>query len=328
MENFWIIAGLFIFLLLIIELLYYALRGVGTSEKSQVHKRLKLLSVSQQEEKRISIVKTRIFSQIPWLNRLLSQSLTAGQISRFLEQADSKLTPGLLITLSLMLALIGLLIGFRLSRGNIGFIPYLIAIVWAIILGFIPYLYVLFKKKQRMKKFQAQLPEALDLIARSLKAGHAFTGGLKMVGDEMSDPIGSEFLKTLNEINLGVGVQEALINLAKRVDCPDLRFFITSVIIQRETGGNLAEILEKLGYLIRERFKFFGKVQTLAAPGKLTAIILVFLPFALAFLIFQVNPKYIQTLITDPVGKNLVWFSLLLMAIGIIIIRKLIAIKV
>ena len=328
MDDLWIIAGLFIFILLLMELLYYAFKGAGTSEKSQVQKRLKLLSVSQQEEKRVSILKIRIFSQIPWLNRLLSKSLTAGQVSKFLEQANSKLTPGLLITLSLLLALIGLLIGFRLSRGNIGFIPYLIAIVWAIILGFIPYLYVLFKKKQRMKKFQAQLPEALDLIARSLRAGHAFTGGLKMVGDEMDDPIGVEFLKTLNEINLGVGVQEALINLASRVDCPDLRFFITSVIIQRETGGNLAEILEKLGYLIRERFKFFGKVRTLAAPGKLTAIILIILPFVLAFIISQINPKYIQTLITDPAGKYLVGFALLLMAIGILFIRKLVAIKV
>ena len=328
MENFWIIAGLFIFLLLIIELLYYALRGAGTSEKSQIRKRLRLLSASQQEEELISIVKTRIFSRIPWLNRLLSKSLTAGRISRFLEQADSKLTPGLLIILSLLLALIGFLIGFRLSRGSIGFIPYLIAIGWAIILGFIPYLYVLSKKKQRMKKFQAQLPEALDLIARSLRAGHAFTGGLKMVGDEMSDPIGSEFLKTLNEINLGVSVQEALINLAKRVDCPDLRFFITSVIIQRETGGNLAEILEKLAYLIRERFKFFGKVQTLAAPGKLTAIILVILPFAMAFVMSMTSPKYIQTLTTDPAGKYLIGSALLLLAIGALFIKKMVAIKV
>lgn len=179
-----------------------------------------------------------------------------------------------------------------------------------------------------MKIFQAQLPEALDLIARSLRAGHAFTGGLKMVGDEMNDPIGGEFLKTLSEINLGVGVQEALINLAGRVDCPDLKFFITSVIIQRETGGNLAEILENLAHLIRERFKFYGKVQTLAAPGKLSAIILVILPFALAFVISQINPKYMQALINDPAGKYLIGAALLLMAVGTLFIKKLIAIKV
>jgi tight adherence protein B len=328
MEDLWIIAGLFVFILLLIELLYYGFKGVGISEKSQVQKRLRLLSVSQQEKEQVSIVKTRIFSRIPWLNQVLSKSPAVGKMSRLLEQADSKLTPGLLITLSLLLALFGLLLGFRLGQGNIGFISYLIAIIWAVILGFIPYCWALFKKKKRMKIFQAQLPEALDLIARSLRAGHAFTGGLKMVGDEMNDPIGGEFLKTLSEINLGVGVQEALINLAGRVDCPDLKFFITSVIIQRETGGNLAEILENLAHLIRERFKFYGKVQTLAAPGKLSAIILVILPFALAFVISQINPKYMQALINDPAGKYLIGAALLLMAVGTLFIKKLIAIKV
>ena len=147
-----------------------------------------------------------------------------------------------------------------------------------------------------MQRFEEQLPDALELIARSLKAGHAFSSGMKMVTDEFDDPVGTEFAKTLNEINFGVDVTEALKNLAKRVDCPDLNFFVISVILQKETGGNLAEILENIGHLIRERFKFYGRVRTLTAEGRLSAVVLIGLPFVIAFVIFLLNPEYIKIL--------------------------------
>jgi tight adherence protein B len=166
------------------------------------------------------------------------------------------------------------------------------------------------------------------MLARSLKAGQAFSGGLKMVADEFDDPIGPEFDKTLNEINFGVGVPEALKNLSSRVDCLDLSFFVISVVIQRETGGNLAEILENIARLIRERFKLYGRIRTLAAEGKFSAIILVALPFLLAFVLFLINPEYIGTLIKDPIGHVLIGIGLVLMIIGIFTMSRMIKIKV
>jgi tight adherence protein B len=198
----------------------------------------------------------------------------------------------------------------------------------ALFLGVMPFFYICVKKRRRMEKFQRQLPDALDLIARALKAGHAFTGGLKMVAEELGEPIGTEFEKALHEINFGVGVPEALKNLPNRVDCPDLRFFIISVVIQRETGGNLAEVLSKIAYLIRERFKLQSRVKVLSAEGKLSAIILIAIPFVIALALAVLNPGYIKTLFVDPVGKVLVGFALVMMVIGIFVMKRMIQIKV
>jgi len=149
-----------------------------------------------------------------------------------------------------------------------------------------------------------------------------------MVGDELGEPVGTEFEKTLHEINFGSGIPEALKGLSHRVDCPDLRFFIISVIIQRETGGNLAEILTKIAHLIRERFKLQSRVQVLASEGKLSAIILIAIPFVVALALSVLNPAYIKTLFIDPVGKALVAFALLMMVIGIVVMKRMIQIRV
>jgi tight adherence protein B len=179
-----------------------------------------------------------------------------------------------------------------------------------------------------MAKFQEQLPDALDLIARALKAGHAFSGGLKMVADEFADPIGTEFEKTIDEINFGVATDMAMKNLAHRVDCPDLQFFVVSVIIQRETGGNLAQILEKIASLVRERFRLYGKVRSLAAEGKLSAIILLSLPPAMAGYFFLVQPEYIGLLFMDPFGIAMVVGASIMMVIGTYVMKKMIEIRV
>jgi tight adherence protein B len=205
---------------------------------------------------------------------------------------------------------------------------YLVSILLAAVLGAFPYLSILSKRKRRMGKFGRQLPEALDLMARALKAGHAFTGGLKMVADEMDEPIGLEFDKTLAEINFGIEIQEALKNLSARVECQDLRFFVISIIIQRETGGNLAEILENISYLIRERFKLHGRIRVLSAEGKFSAIVLIALPFLVASLLAFLNPDYLKVLITDPIGHIMIGFALVMMVVGILVMKKMVAIKV
>ena len=179
-----------------------------------------------------------------------------------------------------------------------------------------------------MAKFQAQLPEALDMMARSLRAGHAFSTGMKLASDEFDDPFGTEFSITLDEINYGLGVPEALKNLVNRVDCPDLNFFVIAVILQRETGGNLAEIMENIAHLIRERFKLYGQIKTLAAEGRLSMYVLLALPFFVAGVLFFSNPSYINTLLTDPAGKFLIGAALVMMVIGAIVMKRLVDIKV
>jgi len=222
----------------------------------------------------------------------------------------------------LLLAFAGYVLGIFTS------VNHMVIITAAILSGMAPFLFIYFKKLKRMEKFQEQLPEALELIARALKAGHSFSGGMKMVGDEFNDPIGTEFDKTLDEINFGVGVEDAMKNFSRRVDCPDLQFFVVSVLIQRETGGNLAEILEKIGHLIRERFKLYGRVRTLAAEGKLSAVILLMLPPLMALYFFIFRPEYIGLLLEDRVGITMAVSAVLLMVVGILTMKKMVAIKI
>ncbi|MCK5505905.1 MAG: type II secretion system F family protein, partial [Thermodesulfovibrionia bacterium] len=181
---------------------------------------------------------------------------------------------------------------------------------------------------RRMKKFQAQLPEALDLMARSLRAGHAFSTGLKLAGDEFDDPLGPEFNLTLDEINYGLGVPEALKNLVNRVNCMDLNFFVIAVILQRETGGNLAEVMENIAHLIRERYKLFGQIRTLAAEGKLSMYVLLALPFFVGGALFFVQPNYVMNLLIEPVGRVMCGIALFMMLIGAIVMYKMVDIKV
>jgi tight adherence protein B len=165
-------------------------------------------------------------------------------------------------------------------------------------------------------------------MARALKAGHAFTNGMRLAADEFDDPLGPEFAETLDEINFGLSVPDALINLARRIDCSEIKYFVVAVTLQRETGGNLAELMGTLSYLIREKFKFQGKVRTLSAEGKLSAIILIAIPFIMVGWLHFSNPKYLATLLIDPLGKVMIIAAVLMMIIGIFIMKKLVTIEV
>jgi tight adherence protein B len=313
---------IFILTVALIEGAYYALRKIRSGEKREVLRRLRGYPTTEYEREIIDIMRKNMLSEVPWLNRMLSSIRWTDQLSRMIEQSGTESTLGVFVLLSIVLTFGGFVIGLWVTT-NV-----LLSVIIAFFLGVFPFLYVYLKKKRRMEKFQRQLPDALDLIARALKAGHAFTGGLKMVGDELGEPVGTEFEKTLHEINFGSGIPEALKGLTQRVDCPDLRFFIISVIIQRETGGNLAEILGKISYLIRERFKLQSRVQVLASEGKLSAIILIAIPFVIALALSVLNPVYMQTLFVDPVGKALVAFALVMMVIGIVVMKRMIEIRV
>jgi tight adherence protein B len=192
----------------------------------------------------------------------------------------------------------------------------------------LPFLYLVLKKTKRMQKFERQLPEGLDLIARALKAGHAFSSGLQLVADQFDDPMGTEFGETIDEINYGVSIPDALKNLCGRVDCQDLKYFVISVSLQRETGGNLAEILQSIARIIRERFKFQQKLKTLSAESRFSAVILVCLPFVIIGAISFMNPHYLRVLFTEPAGKIMLVGAGIMMMTGIIVMKKILKIQV
>jgi tight adherence protein B len=320
--NILLAIGLFIVVLLMVEAGYFGLRSIWKTEKQLVRRRLHSIAATSEEYEMIDLSRKSSFSQISWLNQILSRLRWTARVQRALEMANLPYPLGFFVLLSILLAALGYLAGSLKITNPLFLLP------GAVLLGMTPFFYIFFKKGKRMHHFQRQLPDVLDLIARSLKAGHALSGGLKMVVDEFGDPIGIEFAKTLNEINLGVGVPEALKNLSQRVDCLDLNFFVTSILIQRETGGNLAEILENIARLIRERFKLFGRIRALSAEGKFSAIILVVLPFLIALVISLFNPGYIQILIVDPIGPVFIAIALTLMILGIITMSRMIKIKV
>ena len=192
----------------------------------------------------------------------------------------------------------------------------------------LPFIYVYRKRRNRLRKIGVQLPDALDLISRALRAGHAFPSALQMVGEELPEPIGGEFRITHDEVNFGVSLQQAMQNLSVRVPSTDLRYFVIAVLIQRETGGNLAEVLNNLSTLIRERLKLLMKVQVLSAEGRLSAWILSILPFALAGVINVINPGFMAVLWTDVAGTKMIVAALIMMAIGTLWMRKIIRIHV
>jgi tight adherence protein B len=192
----------------------------------------------------------------------------------------------------------------------------------------IPYKILALKKKRRLRKFEKQLPDALDLLARGLRAGHAFPTGLQQVAKEMADPLGTEFFKTFREFNHGLNLNTALLNLCHRINLRDLSFFTTAVLIQRETGGNLTEILEKISILIRERFKLRNQVKALTAEGRLSGLILLLLPPVLVVILMAVNPEYELQLFRHPMGRTMCGVALGFQLLGMWCIHKIVNIKV
>lgn len=319
-----LVLGLMIFAisLFILELFLYAFRLIRYPDRQEVRKRLSALESYDSGGTTQNLLKTRILSDVPFLNRVLPSIPGAVRLDFMIKQANLKYTLGFFALCSMLLGLTGYLLGSVLTE-NI-----FLAILISSALTCLPFYYVRIKKKKRMAEFERQLPEGLGLIARALQAGHAFTSAMKFASDEFEDPLGPEFVETLDEINFGVNVTDALKNLTTRVDCPDLSFFVVSVILQRDTGGNLAEIIENIAQLIRERFKFRGKVRTLTAEGRLTAGVLIAIPFALFGFMFLMSRSYVEVLIVDPLGKNMLAGAGFMIIVGIFVIRRIINVDI
>jgi tight adherence protein B len=243
------------------------------------------------------------------------------KVSKMFEQADVNIKPSLLFGISLLLAAAGGFISMLLV--NVYVIP-----VGALIMFALPWIWLYWKRNSRLKRFASQLPDAMELVARALRAGHSLAAGLHVVAEEMPDPIAKEFRRVYDEQNLGIPLEEALFHMCDRVPNLDLRFFVTSVNIQRQTGGDLAEILDRIGHVIRERFKILGQVKALTAEGRLSGIVLIALPIGLFFMMLYMKPDYISLLWTDPMGVKMSVGAIVLMLVGAFAIKKIVDIKV
>jgi tight adherence protein B len=313
---------IFTLTLLMIELSLYAFRLFRHPDQATVRRRLRQSMAEESGNPNANLYKKNVLSEVPFIHRTLSLLPGIDRLQLVMNQADMKFTPGFFILLSLAIGCIVYLFCLVLTRNM------LLSLLLPVCSSMLPLMYIRSKKKQRMAKFEKQLPEALGLIARSLRAGHAFTSGMKLAAGEFPDPLGPEFEETLDTINFGQSVPEALKNLTRRVDCPDLNFFVVSVILQRETGGNLAEIIEGLAHLMRERFKFRGKVRVLSAEGRLSAVILYVIPFVLGTFLFVFHPDVVAPLYQDPIGRIMMWIMGGLMLLAFFMIRRIIKVDV
>lgn len=261
----------------------------------------------------------------PWLDEALRRCGLQDRFAKLIRQAGVAWTPAGLLGMMAGAAMGGLVLA--------GFLPPLFDFVWtgallAVMLGTLPYMYLRRKRSRRLAAFEEQFPEALDFLARSMRAGHALTISLKMVSEDLIDPLGVEFRTLFNEQNLGAPLEVALYNLAQRVPLLDVRFFVSAVVLQKQTGGNLGEILTRLGHVIRERFRMKGQVKAASAHGRTTALVLTIMPIATTVLMLMAAPGYLQSMAADPDGKWLIAGSIAGQVVGQLVIRKIIRIKV
>lgn len=312
----------FLAVFLLLEGIYTFWTDSRSPEVKRIQRRLRVMTVGDREEAAASLLKQRLLSTKPELQRLLLQMPKVQWLDRLLMQAGSSKTVAQLLTVCLLTGLGGIVVGAVLHW----------PVLWTVLVGaalvMLPVLRLTWQRSSRLHLIGTQLPDTLDLISRALRAGHAFSATLAMVGNEGPEPIATEFKTTFDEINFGISTQNALGNLATRVPIADLRFFVLAVVIQLETGGNLAELLSMLANLIRERFKLFGRIRVLAAEGKLSAYILGALPFCVAGAIQVVNPGYLNVLFTDPTGIRMVITALVMMVLGCFVMWRIIDIRV
>ena len=315
-----ITAGVAVVLFLLVSGVLNLARSLANKDAARVKGRLQALAMTDATARTINLVRREELSDVPWLNRMLGRWAWVGDLGRLIRQGEAKGTPGMYIILSLLLACIGFLVG----KFSVGGLSYLTVPLFADL----PFRYLRRKRNKRMEVFQKQLPDALDLIARALKAGHTFGGGMRLAADEFPPPMGKELAKTLDEVNFGMDVGRAMENLIRRVECTDLKFFVVAVNIQRETGGNLAEIVSNIAGLVRERYVLFGKVRVLSAEGRLTAWILLALPIIIACVLYIINADYMGKLLFSEFGHKLLIGAACSMTVGTLIILRMIKIKV
>ena len=284
--------------------------------------RLKDVGSAAPEADGTSVLRQEDEGPLPVVEKLIEKSGAAMWLSKLIEQSGSRITPGAFVMLSGGAAVAALFMIAAFTPATI-FAP-----VAAVVAGMMPYFVLAYRRSKRIKRFEEQFPEALDLLSRALRAGHAFQTAMGMVAEELPAPVGPEFKKTFDQQNFGLPLKEALTELADRIPLLDVRFFVTAVQIQRETGGNLAEILDNLASVVRERFKLLRQVRVHTAHGRFTGWVLLALPAALGVALSLISPDHMNTLFTEQLGKTMLIGAAVMQTIGYIWIRKVIRIEV
>ena len=321
--NFLIVPFILFFIIAIC--LVESLRYLGrrkTLSREVIRNKIHKYSTADSGSEPSDLLRIKVLSNVGFLNDILWKTPGMLHLDRLIQQANLNYPLGFFILLSLVFLATGYFGASLLTINRT------VTILLAILLGALPYIYIRMKKNQRMRKFEQQLPEGMEFLSRALRAGHAFTGSMKLAAENFDDPLGTEFEKTLDEINFGISTNDALKNLLNRVDLPDLRYFTASVILQRDTGGNLSEIMDSIARIIRERFKFRDKVRVLSAEGKFSAAILIAIPLLIISYLQIVQPGYLDTLTSEPVGKILMTIAISMALLGVVLIRKLISINI
>ena len=307
----------------VLGLYFSAAKVPGMMMQRKLEARLEEVTAGDEpEDDGAQLVKGRKQSPLPALDRLVAGTARGTALANWVEQSGTKSSVGTLLLVSLVLAALFGFITAAAMRMPVG---------WLVggALGFAaPWVVLRVKRSRRMSTFEEAFPEALDLMSRALKAGHAFATGLKMVADEMPEPVGPEFRKTFDEQNFGLPLKDALANLTLRVPLLDVRFFSTAVLIQRETGGNLSEILENLAHVVRERFKILRQVRVYTAHGRLTGYVLLALPAFLAIALAFINPDHMQLLFRERLGHMLLGAAAVMQVVGYVWIKQVVKIEV
>jgi len=280
-----------------------------------------LRDVNRTSDEAIKISRDDLMGENVALNRVLNALNLAKRLEKMIAQSDTQMTVSRLLGFSLVIGLITAFAAYTVMNGIFAFGIFFMSAA-------VPFLHIAIKRRKRLLKFNSQLPDTLDLLSRSLAVGHAFSEALHQVASEMPDPIATEFRVTFEEQKLGLSTKVALDRMVDRVPLPDLRLCIVAIHIQRETGGNLAEILERVANTIRDRFKLMEDFRTMTTSSRASAWILCGLPFALVFLLSAINPDYMSKLLWDPRGHIVIFVAAVLQLIGMLLIKKILAIKV
>jgi tight adherence protein B len=291
-------------------------------EAERVARRLRAIIGGEARQSEVTIVKERRLSEHPDLDALLRALPGTRRLDRMLVQAGARYLAGRLLAFCAGGGVAALLLTAWLA------LPAVAVAAAAAAGAAAPLLYLARARDQRLARFEVQLPEALDMMSRAMRAGHAFPTALKLVGDEVAAPLGEEFKAAFDEVNFGVGMADALNGLAQRVPSMDLQYFVVAVLIQRETGGNLTELLSSISAIIRDRHRLRGQVRVLSAEGRMSAWILCLLPFGAAAMMFVINPGSMAVLATDPGGRKMVGAAAAMMLVGVLAIRKIIRIRI
>ena len=280
-------------------------------------------SQEQSATDNLELLRDEMLSKIPAFDTILRRSERASLLQKLLDQAGINTRVGNFFLLCAATGVAGAIIFFILGHQNL-------PLAWAgMMIGLIaPYSYASIMRTRRFGKFEEIFPQAIDTLGRAVRAGHAFTTALELISNEIPEPVAGEFRKLFEEQKFGMPVRDALMNLAERVPLVDVKFFVTAVMLQRETGGNLAEILDNLSYMIRERFKILRQVKVYTAQGRLTMLLLMMLPPLIIVVLLIMDPGFIRPLFTDPIGHALVAAGITLQTVGYFVIRKIIQIQV